>query len=100
MIHICKEVVALIPYLMSNVYGKAQRHGCMTSITSALVELSEFAISSCLKFGRICGDNEVAQEFCQAVGKDRIVGTWILECAYLVVLDSAKTLIIDENIIA
>ena len=100
MIHICEEVVALVPYLMSNVYGKTQRHGSMTSITSALVELSEFAIGSSFKVGRICGDNEVAQEFCQAVGKNRIVGTWILECAYLVVLDSAKTLIIDEHIIA
>ena len=99
-VHVGKEVVALVPSHLGNVDGQTECHGRVPGVATALVHLSELSIGSGFQFRVGNCHHKIAQELGESVVLDGIIGARVAECSHLIVFKIRHTLVVDEHIVA
>ena len=98
MVHIGEEVVALVICHLGYIHCQSQSQGRMARIATALVHLTQLAVSAFLQFALAGGHYEVAQELRQSVAPDGLAGDAVVTgdivqrgrfgvVAYLIIFD-------------
>ena len=99
-VHVSKQIVALVPALVSYVDSQTACHGSVPNVTSAFLHLSQFSVSTSFKVALLVSHHEIAQKLIEPVVQYGVSCTWVYEGAHLVVFKVRESLVVNKHIVA